>query len=211
MAEARRVYLFDIDGTLVDAQGMGGKAFRRAVREVLSHELGWQGRDFAGQTDAGLFNRILDETGMHRGLLSDLYDRYHEYLAENLREKPARILPGVVDLLEQLSADANAELGLLTGNTERGSGIKLAELSRYFDFGYYGDHFAERTQIGIAARSELGARFGASVELVIVGDTPNDIACARAAGAQCIAVATGLYGAAELSAADRVLADLTEW
>ncbi|MFZ5629122.1 MAG: HAD family hydrolase [Spirochaetota bacterium] len=207
MAEARRVYLFDIDGTLVDAQGMGGKAFRRAVREVLSHDLGWQGRDFAGQTDAGLFNRILDETGMHRGLLSDLYDRYHEYLAANLSEKPARILPGVVDLLEQLSADANAELGLLTGNTERGSGIKLAELSRYFSFGYYGDHFAERTQIGVAARSELGA----SVELVIVGDTPNDIACARAAGAQCIAVATGLYGAAELSAADRVLADLTEW
>ncbi|GAB4445057.1 MAG: HAD family hydrolase [Turneriella sp.] len=208
---ARRVYLFDIDGTLVDAQGMGGKAFRRAVREVLSHDLGWQGRDFAGQTDAGLFNRILDETGMHRGLLSHLYECYHEYLAANLSEKPARILPGVIDLLEQLSADANAALGLLTGNTERGGYLKLAELSRYFGFGYFGDHFAERKQIGIAARSELGERFGASVELVIVGDTPNDIACARAAGAQCIAVATGLYSAAELSAADRVLTDLTEW
>ncbi len=207
----RRVYLFDIDGTLVDAQGMGGKAFRRAVREVLSFDLGWQGRDFAGKTDAGLFNRILAETGMHRGLLSDLYDRYHDYLEENLREKPARILPGVVELLEQLSADTNSALGLLTGNTRRGSGIKLAELSRYFDFGYFGDTFSERTQIGIAARTDLHEKFGASVELVIVGDTPNDIACARAARAQCIAVATGLYRTDELAAADRVLADLTEW
>lgn len=206
-----RVYLFDIDGTLVDAQGMGGKAFRRAVREVLSHELGWQGRDFAGQTDAGLFNRILKETGMHRGLLTDLYDRYHEYLAVNLTEQPARILPGVVELLEQLSAQKNTALGLLTGNTELGSGIKLAELSRYFAFGYYGDRFPERTEIGVAARNELNEKFGASVELVIVGDTPNDIACARAAGAQCVAVATGLYRSDELTAADRVLADLTEW
>lgn len=51
---AQRIYLFDIDGTLVDAQGMGGKAFRSAVYEVLHHELHWQSRDFAGQTDAGL-------------------------------------------------------------------------------------------------------------------------------------------------------------
>lgn len=208
---AERVYLFDVDGTLVDAQGMGGKAFRRAVREVLSHELGWQGRDFAGQTDAGLFNRILSETGLHRGLLTALNDRYHEYLAANLRENPARILPGVVELLEHLSAERNTALGLLTGNTERGSAIKLGELSRYFRFGYYGDFFTERTQIGVAARTELHSRFGASVELVIVGDTPNDIACARAAGALCVAVATGLYRSDELAAADRVLADLTEW
>lgn len=211
MPAVKRVYLFDVDGTLVDAQGMGGKAFRRAVREVLRHELGWQGRDFAGQTDAGLFGRILGETGMHRNLLTDLYDRYHEYLAENLREKPARVLPGVAVVLGQLSEEAHAAVGLLTGNTERGSGIKLAELSRYFSFGFYGDHFAERTQIGVAARAELNKRFGAAVELVIVGDTPNDIACARAAGAHCIAVATGLYAAAELANADRVLADLSEW
>jgi phosphoglycolate phosphatase-like HAD superfamily hydrolase len=206
-----RVYLFDIDGTLVDAQGMGGKAFRRAVREVLSHDLGWQGRDFAGQTDAGLFGRILDETGMHRGLLTDLYDRYHEYLAVNLSKQPARILPGVVELLEQLSAEKNTAFGLLTGNTRRGSLLKLGELSRFFDFGYYGDTITERTQLGVAARKELVTRFGAAVELVIVGDTPNDIACARAAGARCVAVATGLYRIDELAAADRVLADLTEW
>jgi phosphoglycolate phosphatase-like HAD superfamily hydrolase len=206
-----RVYLFDIDGTLVDAQGMGGKAFRRAVREVLGHDLGWQGRDFAGQTDAGLFHRILDETGMHRGLLTDLYECYHEYLAANLREQPARILPGVVELLEQLSAEKNTAFGLLTGNTRRGSLLKLGELSRFFDFGYYGDTITERTQLGVAARTELNTKFGAAVELVIVGDTPNDIACARAAGARCVAVATGLYRRDELAAADRVLADLTEW
>ena len=208
---AERVYLFDIDGTLVDAQGMGGKAFRRAVSEVLQHELGWQGRDFAGQTDAGLFARILSETGMQAGLLTDLYDHYHRYLAENLRAQPARILPGVVGLLEQLSAEKNCALGLLTGNTEKGSSIKLAELTRYVAFGYYGDAYAERTQICVAARAELSEKFGASVELVIVGDTPNDIACARAAQAQCIAVATGLYRTDELAAADRVLAELTEW
>lgn len=206
-----RVYLFDIDGTLVDAQGMGGKALRRAVREVLNHDLDWQARDFAGQTDAGLFNRILAETGMHRGLLSDLYDRYHTYLEEHLRQKPARILPGVVELLEQLAADSNTAVGLLTGNTERGSSLKLGELSHYFAFGYFGDRLAERTEIGIAARTGVNEKLGSNVKLTIIGDTPNDIACARAAGAECIAVATGLYGIEELAAADRVLADLTAW
>ena len=50
----KRVYLFDIDGTLVNAGGVGSQAFRDTVRNLLGHDLAWQGRDFAGQTDAGL-------------------------------------------------------------------------------------------------------------------------------------------------------------
>jgi phosphoglycolate phosphatase-like HAD superfamily hydrolase len=99
----------------------------------------------------------------------------------------------------------------LTGNTERGSSLKLGELSRYFAFGYFGDRLADRTEIGIAARTAVNEKLGSNVKLIIIGDTPNDIACARAAGAECIAVATGLYGIEELAAADRVLADLTAW
>lgn len=207
----RRIYLFDIDGTLVDAQGMGGKAFRSAVREVLQCELEWQSRDFAGQTDAGLFSRVLEETASPKDLLPELYRCYHQHLAQNLREKSARILPGVVPLLERLSQAENAELGLLTGNTQQGSLLKLGELSYFFSLGYHGEIFTERVAIGRHAREDLVQKRGRDFELIIVGDTPNDIACARAAGAYCVAVATGLYGVEELSSADSVLRDLTEW
>lgn len=209
----KHVYLFDIDGTLVSAQGMGGKAFRRAVSEILQHELAWQTRDFAGMTDAGLFRRALSEKGLRNdeAKIAALADLYHDYLEANLAEKPALVLPGAIELVRQFASQSEIHLGLLTGNTRRGSELKLASLMQHFGLGFYGDDHVVRTELGVFARRQITAEFGAHVKITIIGDTPNDIACARAAWAECIAVATGAYTADELQGADKVLMSLTEW
>lgn len=212
-----RVYLFDIDGTLVNAGGRGSDAFRRAVREILGHKVSWQARDFAGMTDAGLFERAMHERAGSANSqrdgksLVELLNLYHHYLETSLAETPALVLPGVVALMKQLAAQENIRIGLLTGNSRRGSELKLANLFAEFSLGFFGDSHAERIALGQHARLQVNQTFGADVRITIVGDTPNDIACARAADAECIAVATGVHAAEELSSADRVLKDLTEW
>ncbi len=210
MPRVEHIYLFDIDGTLVNARGVGSRAFRRAVQNILQHELDWQGRDFAGKTDAGLFERAIAEAGRPAAAHA-LAELYHNYLAEALASQPALILPGVEALISRLAQQQNTRIGLLTGNTRRGSELKLADLFLQFPFGFYGDQHTERASLGIVARQQISAEFGAGVSITVVGDTPNDIACARAAGAECVAVVTGVYAADELAAADRVLADLTLW
>ncbi len=210
MNRVEHIYLFDIDGTLVNARGVGSRAFRRAVRELLQHELDWHSRDFAGMTDAGLFARAAVEAGQSHALQS-LTGLYHNYLEQGLGAEPALVLPGVQALIARLASRENIRIGLLTGNTRRGSELKLAGLFSHFPFGFYGDEYTERTALGVAARAQLAADFGADVAITVIGDTPNDIACARAAGAECVAVVTGVYAAEELAAADKVLRDLTHW
>ena len=96
----KRVYLFDIDGTLVNAGGVGSQAFRDTVRNLLGHDLAWQGRDFAGQTDAGLFRRALSEANRGDELLLPLFEDYHQRLELNLRARPPELLPGVEPLMK---------------------------------------------------------------------------------------------------------------
>lgn len=212
MSGVKRVYLFDIDGTLVNAQGVGSAAFRRAVSEVLGHDVDWRGPAFAGQTDAGLFDRAWREAGhSSEPGAEQFFNSYHRYLEQNLGAQPATRLPGAEALLNQLALDEGNAIALLTGNTRRGSELKLADLFPVFRFGIFGERHTDRTDLGREARLFADAEFGAGVPLTIIGDTPNDIACARAAGAEAVAVATGHFSLADLSHADRVLVDLTHW
>lgn len=213
MTAIRHVYLFDIDGTLVSARGMGSNAFRRAVHELTNFDLPWEARDFAGMTDAGLFRRALSAQNLLHddSLVTSLATLYHEYLEHDLAKQPALVLPGAREIVTEFASQNDIRVGLLTGNTRRGSELKLAGLWKNFGFGFYGDNHVERSDLGVFAREQITAEFGAQVTITIVGDTPNDILCARAAGAECIAVATGAYSAEELAAADRVLSSLTEW
>lgn len=210
---AKHIYLFDIDGTLINAQGMGSQLFRRAMTEVLDFEPRWTALDFAGQTDAGLFRRALGEAGLgeNQAIYGRFFERYHTYLENSFREQPAAVLPGVAALLRKLGEDSDARLALLTGNTRRGSELKLAGLFSLFEFGIFGEQHSDRSDLGREARRYADATYGRDIPLTIIGDTPNDITCARAAGATAIAVGTGHFGQAELSHADRFFADLTEW
>jgi phosphoglycolate phosphatase len=209
----KHVYLFDIDGTLINAAGVGSRTFRAAVKAILNHELAWAQRDFAGMTDAGLAARAIAESGKNtqRQIFDLFFEEYHSQLELNLRMQPAQILPGVESLLPILAGDREVQLGLLTGNTQHAGRLKIPAIQNYFGLGFFGESHTERTKLGHHAGQEIRKRYGADVEITIIGDTPQDIECARAAGASCVAVATGLYGIDELNAADRVLHDLTYW
>jgi phosphoglycolate phosphatase-like HAD superfamily hydrolase len=213
------LYLFDIDGTLVDTGGAGMAALKQATREVFGDD--GPELDLAGATDRGIVD------GIHRHYGVDFTEEgfanylavYHERLAENLArgEFSGRVIDGVFPLLEHLAASERATLGLLTGNTAQGAGIKVRHfgLADFFAFGAYGCDHADRNRLGPIAlqRAEVhaGKSFNAE-ETWIIGDTPKDIACAKAIGARCLAVATGRFSISQLQShgADLVVASLEE-
>jgi len=213
------LWLFDIDGTLVDTGGAGMKALKEAAELCFGAE--GPELDLAGSTDLGVVHGMLTHFGLEADeeLMAGFFSTYLERLEWNLAHGgfPGTILPGVVELLERLEADDRVYLGLLTGNTAGGAAVKMRHfgLDRFFSFGAYGCDYADRNLLGpvAAARAALYAgRTFAPDEIVVVGDTPKDIACARALGCPCIAVATGKFSVEELQsyAPARVVGTLEE-
>ncbi|MGC4014763.1 MAG: HAD family hydrolase [Luteolibacter sp.] len=214
-----KLWLFDIDGTLVDTGGAG----MRALQEAATRCFGGEGPplDLAGSTDLGVVHGILDHFGLEpdNERISTFFRTYLERLEWNLDHGgyPGHVLPGVVPLLERLHADDTIHLGLLTGNTAEGAATKMRHygLDHFFPFGAYGCDHADRNLLGPVAADRATKHTGRGFtpdEIVVVGDTPKDIACAKALGASCIAVATGKFTADELRAygADRVVKTLEE-
>jgi phosphoglycolate phosphatase len=213
------LYLFDIDGTLVDTGGAGMAALKETTLEVFGHE--GPALDLAGSTDLGIIANIhahFEIEPTHQRI-ENYFEIYHRRLDWNLTYGgfPGCVFAGVADLLERLSSDAAATIGLLTGNTAGGAAVKMQHfgLASHFPFGAYGSDHADRNRLGpIAlerAAAHTGKRFTAE-ETWVIGDTPKDIACARAIGARCLAVATGQFTAEQLKAhgADQVLESLNQ-
>jgi len=209
----RRVLLFDVDGTLVHAGGAG----RRALERVMGAELGAidgavAGLRLDGMTDRLIVREVLEAVGrpFDDALCDRLLAGYVEALREEIHGPGFRVLPGVSDLLEELSA-AGAVLGLCTGNVVEGARIKLARgrLDAFFEWGPHAiAGFAddgEARELLVRAALERGSRRrGQALEpsdFLVIGDTPRDVSAARAHGVPVLAVATGRYGAQELRAA----------
>ncbi|RPJ32534.1 MAG: HAD family hydrolase [Verrucomicrobiaceae bacterium] len=211
------LYLFDIDGTLVDTGGAGMAALEETTLEVFG-EAG-PPLDLAGATDLGIVIGIHEHFSVEptRGRIGAYLAIYQQRLDWNLAHGgfPGRVLDGVNFLLDRL-AD-RATLGLLTGNIAGGAASKVRHygLAGYFPFGAYGCDHPDRNRLGPIALERAAAHAGrafAPEETWIIGDTPKDIACARAIGARCLAVATGRFSVAELEAhgADRVVETLDQ-
>jgi len=213
------LYLFDIDGTLVDTGGAGMAALGQANCEIFG-EAG-PPLDLAGATDLGIV------IGLHQHFgVEPTHERIDAYLAIYQRRLdwnlahggfPGRVIGGVMSLLDELASRSHATLGLLTGNTAGGAASKVRHfgLASYFPFGAYGCDHPDRNRLGPIAMRRAAAYAGrtfCATETWIIGDTPKDIACARAIGARCLAVATGHFTAAELEAhgADQVVASLDQ-
>src|SRR4051812_4924554 len=163
---------------------------------------------------AKTFEAVMDRAPT-RHELAQLIQRRLEHMPEAVAESSGyRVLPGVPERLRQLSRDGHL-LGLITGNGDGAAHVKLArgDLNRWFTFGAYAAAGAERADIVREAVARGEAMFGEDVpntEIFVIGDTPLDIDAAHAAGCTAIAVATGHYDEAALSAAgaDHVLATL---
>jgi phosphoglycolate phosphatase-like HAD superfamily hydrolase len=213
------LYLFDIDGTLVDTGGAGMTALTEATREFFGHE--GPSLDLAGSTDLGLIANIHAhfEIEPTQARIEAYFQIYHQRLVWNLTHGtfPGRVYQGVLPVLDELASRPQVTMGLLTGNTDVGAATKMRHfgLANYFPFGAYGSDHADRNRLGpIAlerAKTLTGRTFTAE-ETLVIGDTPKDIACAHAIGAKCLAVATGQFSAAALEAhgADHVVTSLDE-
>ena len=214
--------LFDIDGTLLLSGGAGARAMTRVFAELLQVRLTFTASDVAGRTDRYIVSAGLNRAGIEDTL--EMHRRVREAYVSILREEivkppigPSGLMPGIEALLASLHALDSVHCALLTGNFEAAAHVKLGHygIDRYFAWGVFGDDSTERSDLARAAVRRAEAR-GVPSEVrerpVVVGDTPHDVACARAIGARVIAVATGTYSMADLrdAGADFTLPDLSD-
>ena len=206
----RSYLLFDIDGTLMEAEGAGRAALERAYDEATGIPGAMDGVVFAGRTDSWILSEVERTTGVSidRG---SYVPRYLEILEEELDARNPRALPGVADLLGRLAAREDVVLGLCTGNMRAGAFAKLRStgIDGYFAAGGFGDRHEDRDDITREAARAIGWTPGAP--LAHVGDTEHDVRAAHAIGAAAIGVATGGHDADQLREADAdlLLADLS--
>lgn len=214
------VMLWDIDGTLLRTPGIGVRAFVLAVERATGFVWTPERLDFGGRTDPDIAARILQSAGLHDPLLvprvlEALVIAYEE-IAVDL-QTAVRVLPGVAQVLAALD-DRNAIQTVVTGNLRESAVAKIAaaNIGRHLrlELGGYGtDHVerAELVRLALARVAAAGAEFGPA-DVWVVGDTPRDLACARANGVRCALVATGTYSIEALDdiGADLVLADLSD-
>jgi phosphoglycolate phosphatase-like HAD superfamily hydrolase len=217
-----KLVLFDIDGTLVLTGGAGVRAMTRACDELVGSSNALHGVAVAGRTDWIILADALERMGrdLDQDLFGALRDRYVEYLREEIKgpgHGVKAVMPGIEMLLEDLQARDGVYLGLLTGNFEAGARIKLEyfDLWRYFQCGAFGDDAADRNALvpfAVSRARECGVPELAPHDILVVGDTPHDVACARAVGATPVAVATGMFTPEQLrdSGADIVFRDLSD-
>jgi phosphoglycolate phosphatase len=210
--------LFDIDGTLLQqASREHAVAIRRACDEVHAVDVGASlqpGPELAGRTDGEIARILLSSAGVSpeqidaraEEVMKRACELYVELCPANLSDK---VVPGIDSVLGWCSAQDDITLALVTGNYEPIARLKLARagIGSYFPAGQggFGSDAEDRATLPTVARRRAGDV--APDQAIVIGDTPRDIACARADGAQCIAVTTGPYPAAELRAADDVADD----
>jgi phosphoglycolate phosphatase-like HAD superfamily hydrolase len=203
------VLLFDIDGTLVLTGGAGRRAMVGAFVELHGREDVFEGTSFAGMTDRAIARHGLRALGGERDsepAIDEVLEAYLRLLqAELARAEGYTILPGVEALLAAVRGLEGVAVGLGTGNVRRGAIAKLSHggLHDAFAFGGFGCDAEDRVELLRAGARRGAEALGAALEecdVVVIGDTPKDIAAARGLGARCVAVATGSYGAADLRA-----------
>lgn len=219
----QHLVLFDIDGTILHSGGAG----RDAMEYALSTTFGTPGDSsmrYDGKTDKQIVRESMRAAGFSDTDIDSRMDEvvalYVASLSGRLAD-PARgvgMYPGIAELIDAVHKRSDSALGLLTGNVEAGARLKLDAVGLDFDqfqvnaFG--SDHEVRGELPGIAHRRMLDM-FGISLrgrDVVVIGDTPADVACGRSLGARAIAVATGWYSVEDLKAHNpyAVFADLSD-
>jgi phosphoglycolate phosphatase len=178
-------------------------------------------RPVAGRTDPWLLARAAASHGITSDdpALRKFHDTYLKHLKREIHRPGPRkgVLPGVRELLDALSARDDVSLALLTGNFEESARVKLEyfDLWRYFSCGAFGDDAEDRNSLLATAIARVKTSGGSAFhpsDIVIVGDTPLDVAVALAGGTRSLAVATGSYDRETLQAsgADAALQDFSD-
>ena len=226
MSAPRSLILFDIDGTLLKTSGAGMRAMRRVTSKLFGDSFTWDGVTVSGHLDPLIFAELTSANGIDNvGALHDTFrDQYLDHLSQELDAAGNEVypLPGVhetLDLLRQHTGDPRAvTLGLLTGNYTRAVPMKLGAVGidpDWFEVTAFGDEAATRADLVTLAMEKYLGIADRAIEpqrVVVIGDTPRDIAAAHAHGCVALSVATGPYTAEQLREAgsDIVVEDLTD-
>jgi phosphoglycolate phosphatase-like HAD superfamily hydrolase len=215
--------LFDIDGTLVLTRGAGRASTKLAMLDVFGTDAGIDSHHFGGKTDWFTLAELLAERAYSHDAMRQIMPQYEQAIANHL----GRIIgdyaivpcPAAMDVIHELRRRGSPTMGILTGNVSTTAPIKLRAAGfdpEWFPVGAYGSERMERDDLPALAveRAEkiLGRRI-APEQVVIVGDTPADVSCARALGAVAVAVLTGFSSREELAATqpDYLLDDLSQF
>jgi phosphoglycolate phosphatase len=203
-----RLFLFDIDGTLVSVRGAGRAAFARALEATYGTAGAIQQFDFRGRTDLSIVHELMTAAGLEveriRARLDACFETYARELTVQIGDgSQVRVLPGVDAIVRRLGQRDDAVVGLLTGNIEAGARIKLTPTGLWplFRVAAYGSDNADRRRlppIALERARALGYDFTFD-RITIIGDTPLDVECARSCGAVAVAVATGQHPTDELA------------
>lgn len=218
----RTLVLWDVDHTLIETRGVGRAIYDRAFPSATGRPLAKLAQ-IAGRTELDIMAESLRVNGLEptdeavKKLAAALVQGYED--ARNELAATGRALPGAREALEQLAADPAIHQGILTGNLREVARIKLEAfgLDQYLDFesSAFGDDHADRPELVRIARERAEARTGArfaNADVVLIGDTPNDVKAALTAGVRVIGVATGKSTDAELvkAGAEVSVRDLTD-
>jgi phosphoglycolate phosphatase len=216
--------LFDIDGTLLEGTASAvGEAMSLSLREVhgVDTSLIRTHIPTTGRTDGEIARAILLDAGVSADRIDALADRVRdrccEWSARLLPDDLSRtVLPGVRDLVSWLTGQREVKLGLLTGNYEPIARLKVARAGFGSAFatgqGAFGSDAEARTALPAIARRRAGTSGSpwSRRQTIVIGDTPQDILCARADGVRCVAVASGPFESDALRDADAVARDAFE-
>ena len=204
----KKLILWDIDGTIIISHGAGVRAMERALTKRFGVTCDLGKIDWAGRTDSWITGEVFRHVGLPETPQNshDYLETYLELLPAELREgRQGQVLPGVLELLEQLHLRKDLAQGLLTGNLRRGAELKLTyyKVWHYFEFGAFADDSPRRNDLGPHALRRAKERHAVEFDpanTFIIGDTPHDIECGKVIGARTIGVATGRYSVDELRA-----------
>lgn len=199
-----KLVLFDIDGTLLSVDH---RRMRSMISELLT-KLDLAGIDhsaipFAGRTDRAIFSDLMGPAALDRNLFNEVQNRYVKELEQSVQPDWVEVHTGAEETIAWCTSQ-NIAYGLLTGNFEDAAYIKLkkANLDHHFEFGAFGCEHSDRNALPEIAHRKAEIHFGRSFraeDIIIIGDTPNDVACARHYQTRCIAVTTGPFSESELN------------
>ena len=198
---------------MLTIKGLDKTAVSTALADVFGRPLSFDGISFSGKTDPQIFREIVmldvERGGQFGGTIEDAVtetlEAYKEAARGFLPTADVRGLPGAVELVQQIHEREEAQLGLLTGNVQEMAYLKLSQinLDGYFPFGAFGCDAENRNDLPPfaiqRALSHTGRSFSGK-DVVVLGDTPMDIACGKVVGATTVGVATGHFSVDELAA-----------
>ncbi|MEI7823678.1 MAG: HAD hydrolase-like protein [Chlorobiaceae bacterium] len=204
---ARKLVLFDIDGTLLTMSAINRSVLVDALKEVYGTAGSAGTHNFAGKMDSNIIYEVLQSAGLDPVEIAGKFEQakttYIEMFRTQAKPSDVLLMEGIRELLQQLSERPELMLGLLTGNFEASGRHKLLlpEINHYFPFGAFADDAPSRNELPAVAVEKARQLTGINFfnrDIIIIGDTEHDIACARVLNAKSIAVATGTYSREEL-------------